>query len=265
MFFNWLDRDKTLSPETLIRIVPGAEEDSLRELPRMLQDHFPELFNRARQCDLATAKQEVVFAAWAAGHALPPEAAGVPKESFEDRRQAAEMLRRETPDVFMQWIRETEAALPENFWEKKATELDMASDGDALIAAAQRERLFPSFLRFCTSRGVEQLLAGGAAGSAAVGDAGDAFLKINYLDELCHSLKSDLSRFYHETVSGASIALQGILDALPGKTLILFLGDHRFRENPHFTPAEKYESSRFIHGGGSIFEVITPAVILFKV
>ena len=96
-------------------------------------------------------------------------------------------------------------------------------------------------------------------------EPGDAILKVDYLDELCHGLKGGLDDFYREAVSGAAIKLQGILEALPARTLILLLGDHGFTENPAFDPAQKFEEPRYVHGGASLFEIIVPAVVLFKV
>ena len=96
-------------------------------------------------------------------------------------------------------------------------------------------------------------------------EPGDAILKVDYLDELCHGLKGGLDDFYREAVSGAAIKLQGILEALPARTLILLFGDHGFTENPAFDPAQKFEEPRYVHGGASLFEIIVPAVVLFKV
>lgn len=55
------------------------------------------------------------------------------------------------------------------------------------------------------------------------------------------------------------------LRELPPQTLLIFFSDHGFIENPRFAKADKYRTSRYIHGEDSPFEVIVPWAIATKI
>ena len=71
--------------------------------------------------------------------------------------------------------------------------------------------------------------------------------------------------FLREVLSGAAIKLQGLIETLPPSTLVLLFADLGFAENPAFNTRERYAEQRCIHGGASLFEVIAPAVVLYRV
>ncbi len=93
----------------------------------------------------------------------------------------------------------------------------------------------------------------------------DAIVKLDFVDELSHGVRGGLADVYRETLSGAAIKLQGLLEALPAKTLVLLFADHGFAENPAFDAHRKYDAPRYVHGGASLFEVIAPAIVLYRV
>ncbi len=70
--------------------------------------------------------------------------------------------------------------------------------------------------------------------------------------------KGPLTHLFANVVSYLKIDLLFRLRKLPPRTLLIIFSDHGFVENPAFTPTDKYETPRYVHGKDSPFEVIVP-------
>jgi len=82
--------------------------------------------------------------------------------------------------------------------------------------------------------------------------------KVSGMDEKIHSEKGPLTHLFANVISYLEIDLLFRLRKLPSRTLLILFSDHGFVENPTFSPFDKYESSRYIHGKDSPFEVMVP-------
>ncbi len=464
-FSAWLGDARDLPASAVLRIVEGAAEDELESLPPLFRVRFPELIAKGRAEGIAALQRQVLCASWCRTHDAPPETLTIAPDAAGAFADAAQDLRDRSPEILADWIARTEERLPEGVWEKAAARLGIAGDGDALLAAALRERTFPSFLRYALGRGLDLVLAGatppelppekgeaaghlarerglarraaalaaellrciaalerelaaaeardwervlGTAMAPAVysahalanvasalgialdpapagerlaaacarherafaafmrapvtadmlriehlerhvvdrhrevfnpaqvvriladglrydlwlclrdeflphlgatfriveeralwahlptttevqlakiklpgtalfgprivtrdaylqGGHQDAIVKVEYIDELCHGVRGGMPDVYREALAGAAIKLQGLLDALPPRTLVLLFADHGFAENREFDERAKYEQPRYVHGGASLFEVIVPAAVLYRV
>jgi len=58
--------------------------------------------------------------------------------------------------------------------------------------------------------------------------------------------------------SDSEIDLLFRLRKISPRTLLIIFSDQGFVENPAFTPTDKYETPRYVHGKDSPFEVIVP-------
>jgi energy-coupling factor transporter ATP-binding protein EcfA2 len=90
------------------------------------------------------------------------------------------------------------------------------------------------------------------------GSLDDTFWKISGIDEKIHTEKGPLTHLVANVISYLEIDLLFRLRRLPPRTLLIIFADHGFVENPAFTPTDKYESPRYVHGKDSPFEVIVP-------
>lgn len=86
----------------------------------------------------------------------------------------------------------------------------------------------------------------------------DILLKVTGIDERIHTEKGPLTHLFANIVRFLEIDLAFRLKEMPSGTLLVLFSDHGFVENPHFNPADKYASPRYVHGGDSPFEVIVP-------
>jgi len=86
----------------------------------------------------------------------------------------------------------------------------------------------------------------------------DSFWKISGIDEKIHSEKGPLPHLFGNVISYLEIDWLHRLRRLSPRTLMILFSDHGFVENRAFDPSAKYESTRYIHGKDSPFEVIVP-------
>jgi len=86
----------------------------------------------------------------------------------------------------------------------------------------------------------------------------DALLKVSGIDERIHTEKGSLTHLFANIVRYLEIDLAFRIKEMASGTLLVIFSDHGFVENPHFKPADKYDSPRYTHGGDSPFEVIVP-------
>jgi len=70
--------------------------------------------------------------------------------------------------------------------------------------------------------------------------------------------KGPLTHLFANVVSYLKIDLLFRLRKFAPRTLLIIFSDHGFVENPAFTPTDKYETPRYVHGKDSPFEVIVP-------
>ena len=89
-------------------------------------------------------------------------------------------------------------------------------------------------------------------------DYKDSLLKVSGIDEKIHSEKGPLPHLFANVIGYLEIDMLFRLKKLPPRTLLILFTDHGFVENPAFSPTDKYESPRYIHGKDSPFEVIVP-------
>jgi hypothetical protein len=82
--------------------------------------------------------------------------------------------------------------------------------------------------------------------------------KIRGIDERVHTEKGGLQHVFASVLRYLELDVLFRLRDLPSRTLLILFADHGFVENPAFSPADKYEADRYIHGGDTPFEVIVP-------
>ena len=82
--------------------------------------------------------------------------------------------------------------------------------------------------------------------------------KVTGMDEKIHTEKGPLTHLFANVTTYLDIDLLYRLRKLPARTLLVLFSDHGFVENRDFSPTQKYESPRYIHGKDSPFEVIVP-------
>lgn len=100
--------------------------------------------------------------------------------------------------------------------------------------------------------------AGGSSGAEGM------VVKLDFIDHKVHTFREPMYEFYRECRVGAEIHLQGLLESLPPRSLVLLFADHGFRENPAFRGADRYETTRYTHGEGHFLEVLAPAIAILK-
>jgi hypothetical protein len=82
--------------------------------------------------------------------------------------------------------------------------------------------------------------------------------KVSGIDERVHTEKGSLIFFFANVIRYLELDLAFRLSNLPSRTLLILFADHGFVENKSFSRKDKYESSRYMHGKDSPFEVIVP-------
>ena len=88
-------------------------------------------------------------------------------------------------------------------------------------------------------------------------------IKFSCIDEKVHTSKQDYLDFIDETIFQIENRLFPLLEELPEDQPILFFADHGFSINHEFKESEKYESPRYMHGNGGMFETIVPWSLMF--
>ena len=88
-------------------------------------------------------------------------------------------------------------------------------------------------------------------------------IKFSCIDEKVHTSKQDYLGFIDETIFQIENRLFPFLQELPPEQPLLFLADHGFSINHQFKESEKYESPRYMHGKGGLFETLVPWSLLF--
>jgi len=82
--------------------------------------------------------------------------------------------------------------------------------------------------------------------------------KVSGIDERIHTEKSPLPFLFANVIRYLELELAFRLRELPPRTLLILFSDHGFVENRAFSPRDKYDASRYMHGKDSPFEVIVP-------
>ena len=82
--------------------------------------------------------------------------------------------------------------------------------------------------------------------------------KVSGIDERIHTEKSPLPFLFANVIRYLELELAFRLRGLPPRTLLILFSDHGFVENRAFSPRDKYDASRYMHGKDSPFEVIVP-------
>jgi hypothetical protein len=108
----------------------------------------------------------------------------------------------------------------------------------------------------------EEYLRRRSGGGAA--QAAGLIAKLDFIDHKVHAFRESMYEFYREAAIGMEIHLQPLLEALPDRSLVILFADHGFIEDPAFSPARRYESPRYRHGGNHFLEVLAPAAAVYK-
>jgi len=96
-------------------------------------------------------------------------------------------------------------------------------------------------------------------------DQEELLWKISGIDEKIHSEKGPLTHLFGNVINYLEIDQLFRLRKLPSRTLLIVFADHGFVENPAFRATDKYETSRYIHGKDSPFEVIVPWAWIMRI
>jgi hypothetical protein len=102
------------------------------------------------------------------------------------------------------------------------------------------------------------------SGGGGAADAAGLIAKLDFIDHKVHTFRESMYEFYREARIGMEIHLQGLLEALPERSLVILFADHGFIEDPNFSPTRRYESPRYRHGGNHFLEVLAPAAAIYK-
>jgi hypothetical protein len=89
-------------------------------------------------------------------------------------------------------------------------------------------------------------------------DMDELLWKVSGIDERIHTEKGSLTFFFATVIRYLELNLTFRLSDLPSRTLLILFADHGFVENKSFIRKDKYETSRYMHGKKSPFEVIVP-------
>ncbi|MBI5967914.1 MAG: hypothetical protein HY882_08675 [Deltaproteobacteria bacterium] len=109
---------------------------------------------------------------------------------------------------------------------------------------------------------LEQTLHGGRLkGKKGMGD----IWKMAGIDERVHTERGTLEYLFRNVLQYLQLDLAPRLRDLPAQTAFVFFSDHGFVENPHFEKADKYRTSRYIHGEASPFEIIVPWAVVTRI
>lgn len=90
-------------------------------------------------------------------------------------------------------------------------------------------------------------------------------IKFTYIDDKIHTSRDNYSGLMEELLFQTRNKLVPFIQQLPARSTILIISDHGYRLNQQYQPAEKYEHPRYLHGGGTPYEVIVPWALLYKV
>ena len=88
----------------------------------------------------------------------------------------------------------------------------------------------------------------------------ERLIKYNLIDNKLHVSPDDMVTLYREINLRLETYLSVYFDSLPAKSMVLLFSDHGFKENTGFPDKKK----RYSHGGLSLWEVMVPLVILYK-
>ncbi len=91
-----------------------------------------------------------------------------------------------------------------------------------------------------------------------------AIIRFNYVDDKVHTSREDYGALLDEILFLTEKRLIPFLERLPGSSPVLFFADHGFRINYKFSPRDKYETPRYLHGEQSPFEVMVPWALIYR-
>jgi hypothetical protein len=89
--------------------------------------------------------------------------------------------------------------------------------------------------------------------------------KIAGIDERVHTERGTLEYLFRNILQFLQLDLAPRLRDLRHGTQIILFSDHGFVENPHFEKSDKYQTSRYVHGEASPFEIIVPWASVMKI
>jgi hypothetical protein len=89
--------------------------------------------------------------------------------------------------------------------------------------------------------------------------------KITGIDERVHTERGTLEYLFRNILQFLQLDLAPRLRDLRHGTQIILFSDHGFVENPHFEKSDKYQTSRYVHGEASPFEIIVPWASVMKI
>ncbi|MFC1850756.1 DUF6079 family protein [candidate division CSSED10-310 bacterium] len=93
---------------------------------------------------------------------------------------------------------------------------------------------------------------------------GGTIYKINVIDSKIHTSHDSLPILYKEIITQLQRQVVPLIRGLGAGDIMVVFADHGFTENPAFSEADKYNQSRYIHGGCSLHEVLVPAAFFYK-
>ena len=96
------------------------------------------------------------------------------------------------------------------------------------------------------------------------GPGGEPIERLNLVDDKIHESSMPLSDVLREIELHARRTLGTLLEEAPRRTLVFLFSDHGFREDPRWSETSRHRKPRYRHGGASLWEVITPLVILSR-
>lgn len=89
-------------------------------------------------------------------------------------------------------------------------------------------------------------------------------IHFSYIDDKVHSSREKYADLMEEITFQTDNRLIPFIDRIQAKTPLLVFADHGFIINHNFKKAEKYETPRYLHGGHSIYEIIVPWALVYK-
>jgi len=93
---------------------------------------------------------------------------------------------------------------------------------------------------------------------------GGTLCKINVIDSKIHTSHDPLPVLYQEILYQLNHQLVPIIRSLRTNDILAIFSDHGFIENPDFNESDVYQQPRYNHGGSSLFEVLVPAALFYK-
>ncbi len=88
-------------------------------------------------------------------------------------------------------------------------------------------------------------------------------IRFSYIDDRVHTSKDEYPDFIDEIMFQTENRLFPFLKNVPSEHPLLFFADHGFSINHDFKEEEKYETPRYLHGSGSLNEVIVPWSLVY--